>query len=130
MDEMTDPVDPDDLSAEEEYEMKAAFGEDAVENGEVVQIDTDKLEPVPEKKWEMEEVLSEGDTVEIETRSGRLITGDVTEVDSISFKIDPDQQVSGYYAYSDFGGERGVCLELNKVNGEEVDVEYEPEIVG
>lgn len=123
-------VNPDNLSGEEEFELKAAFGEEAVESGSIVELEPEDLEPVPEKHYPMEDVLNVGDTVEIETRSGRLLTGEVTEVDTVGFKIDPDQQIAGYFGYSGFGGERGTMLELNRVNGEEVEVEYEPEIIG
>lgn len=126
-------VDPEDLSGEEEFEMKAAFGADAVENGEIVELEPDDLEPVPEKEWPMADVLSEGDYIEYETRSGKVICGTVTNVKDYAVEFDRDEERCGigcgYVAFDAFGGDKGRMLELLRVNGEPVDVEYDPVIL-
>lgn len=130
---MVKRVDPDELPPEQEHEMKAAFGEEAVENGEIVQLERSDPKEVPDTEYPMEELLEVGDHMEYQTRSGKVISGTVTEVGPAGFYFDRDEEKcgvgSGYEGYDSFGGERGLMLELLTVNGEEVDVQYEAEVV-
>lgn len=101
------------------------FGEDA----DVVELDPDDLEPVPEKHWPMEDLLEPGDWVTVQHRAGNVTTGPVTEVLPYGFKMDPrNRTTSGFFAYDSFGGERGQQNELLDVNGEPADVDYETEV--
>lgn len=123
MTELTGEVDPEDLTAEEQYELAAAFGEDAVENGEIVQIDTDKLEPVETPDYTLKHVLAVGDWVTVHHKAGNVTTGPVTEVDTVGFHMDPrNRTAAGYHGYGDFkcegSDERGVQNELLDINGE------------
>lgn len=126
-------INPNDLSGEERFEMEAAFGRDALENGEVVQLDPSDLKKPAKKHFPMQDALSEGDYIEYQTRSGKIICGTVTEVKSYGFDFDRDTDRCGigcgFTGYDGFGGERGTMLEPLTINGESVDVDYEPVIV-
>lgn len=122
---------PDDVSGEEAFELAAAFGPDAVENGEIIRLDPDDLVPPPEKHFPMEDLLSEGDWVTVQHLAGNVTTGLVTEVKPYGFAIDVRNRVAtGFFGYESFGGERGLRNELIDLNGEPVDVVYEPEVQG
>lgn len=127
---MVKEVNPDGLSGEERFEMKAAFGADAVENGDVVRLEESDLKPVQKKRWPMADLLEVDDYIEYETLSGRVICGEVTEVGDYYCEFDRDTEECGvgvgYVAFDSFGGDRGVRLELLRVNGEPRDVSYTP----
>ena len=113
-------------SSEMSREARAAFGEDAT----IIELEESDLKEPDEEKYPMEDLLEEGDYIEYETRSGKIICGTVTEVKSYAFKFNRDKERCGigcgYTSFSSFGGERGQMLELLTVNGEEVDIQYEP----
>lgn len=130
---MYDEIDSDDLSAEEEFELKAAFGEEAVENGDIVRLDTDKLEPVdePEPPTSFAEVddvesdarVEEGDTVTVRFVNGNEWTGECTQTTDDSpvyrFRLEGDDPRGEYeticksFQYKDFiTTERGFNVDL------------------
>lgn len=120
---MYDELTEDDVSAEQKVEIEAAYGEDALENGDVVEIDTDALEPAESPEFVLPGVLQPDDWVTIQHKGGNVTTGPVTEVDSVGFTMDPrNRTTSGYFGYGDFvcegTDERGVVNELLDINGE------------
>ena len=116
----------DEMPPEQVFELEAAYGKEAVENGDIVQIDTDQLEPVETPKYRLAEVLEEGDWVTIQHRGGNVTSGPVEDVDTVGFTIDPkNRTAAGYFGYGDFVCEgtddRGVVNEIIDINGEPAD---------
>lgn len=114
------------LEGEERFEAEAAFGR----NADLVRLEPWDLVPTKPKKYPIEDVLDEGDYFEYRTRSGKIIAGTVTEVESYAVSFDRDTERCGigcgYVGFDSFGGDKGLMLELVSVNGESVDVDYEP----
>lgn len=126
-------VNTDELTGEERFEARAAFGEDT----ELVRLEEDDLEKPPETEYPLADILEVGDWVVIGHPKGDLncTVGPVTEVKSYGFQIDPQNRTtSGFFGYDGFGGERGVCNEILDINGKgfDPDIEnpYEERVVG
>lgn len=115
---------PSDLpQGEQRAELEAAFGADA----SLVELETDDLVKTPTKHYPMEYALEVGDWVTIQHLSGNVTTGPVTEVKSYGFQMEPkNRTTSGFFGYDGFGGERGSRNKLIDINGEPVDIDYEP----
>ena len=114
-----DELNTSELEGEARFEAEAAFGEDA----DLVQLEPDDLEPVETPEYQLKNVLEEGDWVTIQHQAGNVTSGPVEDVDTVGFRIDPQNRVtSGYFAYSDFKcedtDELGVVNELIDINGE------------
>lgn len=118
---------PSDLPhGERRAELEAAFGPDAT----LVELEPDDLVKPPEKHYPMKEALEVGDWVTIQHLSGNVTTGPVTAVKSYGFQMEPQNRTtSGFFGYDGFGGERGTRNELIDINGEPVDIDYEPVFV-
>lgn len=120
-------VNTEDMTVAQEAEMKAAFGEQAVENGDIIELEPDDLaEPTP-TRYPMADEIEVGDHVVIGSKrhDNVIASGTVTEMESYSMTLDPDESdMSGYFGFDGFGGERGTMFTLEEVNGENVDVEY------
>lgn len=122
-------IDPDELSGEQEYELRAAFGDEAVDNGEIVELEVgeDLVEPT-ETYYPMAEQLEVGDHVVIGSKrhDDQIASGVIEEMNGYSMTLDLDdgQTGSSYYGFNGFGGERGTMFTIESVNGEDVDVEY------
>lgn len=121
-------VTPDDLTGEEQFEMEAAFGKDAVRNGDIVQLEPDDLVEPPETRYPMADAIEVGDHLVIGSkRHDRTIkTGVVEEMTeySMTLDVDPEYDKSGYSGFNGFGGERGTMFVVEQINGEPVDLEY------
>lgn len=122
-------VDPDNLTGEQEFEMKAAFGADAVENGDIVHLEKEDLAEPTETYYPMARQLEVGDHVVVGSkRHDRVVTaGTIEEMNSYSMTLDVDEDVengSSYLGFSSFGGDKGSMKTVESVNGEEADVEY------
>lgn len=123
-DRMVKDVNTDEMSAEEEYELRAAFGDDAVDNGDLIQLEKEDLDPVETPDYRLKYVLEVGDWVTVQHQAGNVTTGPVEEVDTVGFTLDPRNRVtSGYYGYGDFGIEEGdrAFNQLIDINGEPAD---------
>lgn len=130
-------LDTDDLSGEAQYELEAAFGRDAVENGNVIELDTDDLDPVdpdepPASFAEVDDVdsdhkVTEGDEVTVRLMSGDVWSGVCTKTTDESymhrFRLEGDDPRGEYdtipksFQYEDFVvTERGITHELVSIN--------------
>lgn len=126
---------PDDLSGEEEFEMKAAFGADAVENGNIVRLEQEDLQSPAETSYPMARQLDVGDHVVIgsERHDKTISAGVIAEMTSYSMTLDLDADQSGsrYFGFDGFGGDRGLLQTIDSRNGTDVDIEYgEVEVEG
>lgn len=108
---------------EQRYELEAAFGEGA----DVIELEPDDLVKPEPTEYPMADLLEVGDWVTIQHLAGNITTGPVTEVKSYGFEMEPrNRTTSGFFGYDGFGGERGTRNELIDVNGEPVEIDYEP----
>jgi len=113
-----------DLSGEERFEAEAAFGKDA----DLVRLEPEDLPEPTETRYPMVDALEEGDHVVIGSKrhDNEIASGTIEELTSysMSLDLDPGSNGVGYYGFDGFGGERGTMFTLERVNGEDVDVEY------
>lgn len=121
-------ITPDDLSSEEEFEMKAAFGADAVENGDIVRLEQADLQSPTETYYPMAHRLNVGDHVVVGSKRHEetIAEGVIKEMtpSSLSLDRDADQTGSRYFGFDGFGGEKGLMLTIDQLNGTEADIEY------
>lgn len=120
---MVRQLDPDDMTVEQERELRAAYGDEAVDNGRIIELEEEELEEVETPDFKLKYILEEGDWVTVQHQSGNVTTGPVTEVKEVGFNMEPQNRTaSGYFAYGDFKCEgtddRGVVNELIDINGE------------
>lgn len=123
-------VNPDEISGEEEYELKAAFGEEAVDNGEIIELEPEKdLVPstasLPRSFADVDEVETDrtvevGDVVTVRFTTGMEFTGECTSTRDYGFTIEGEDPRGEYdtipkiLSYEDFEGEDepGLFVEL------------------
>lgn len=96
---------PDDVSGEEQAELRSAFGAEALENGDIVRLEPGiDLQPVESPDYVLPKVLEAGDWVTLRHGAGNVTTGPVESVDDVGFHFDPrNRTAAGYMGYSTLG---------------------------
>lgn len=120
---MVREIDRDSLSAEQQYELDAAFGPDTT----VVTLEESDLEPVDEPHPADQvdfERLNEGDVITVRFMSGTVYEGVIKNSREYSFSTDPvdDDGVPKIMSYRDFLGskdEPGITHEMLNIERSE-----------